>query len=116
MTTSNSMGPWEHGNEAIKVMADRQKPWNGTVFQQGVDDQAAALVALTFGATVDECVQAAVLIAAAPELLEALKEAHRALMFYEWYNNPKSGWASSDNVTVRGMVDAAIAKATGEAA
>lgn len=56
------------------------------------------------------------LIAAAPELLEALKEAHRALMFYEWYNNPKSGWASSDNVTVRGMVDAAIAKATGEAA
>lgn len=68
------------------------------------------------GATICVSPEDARLIAAAPELLEALKEAHRALMFYEWYNNPKSGWASSDNVTVRGMVDAAIAKATGEAA
>ena len=49
-------------------------------------------------------------------LLEALEEAHRALMHYEWYANPKSGWASTENLTVRGMVDAAIAKAKGGAA
>jgi hypothetical protein len=51
------------------------------------------------------------LIAAAPELLEALQEAHRALMYYEWFNNPKSGWATGDNVTLRGQMDAVIAKA-----
>ncbi|PQM29429.1 hypothetical protein CVO77_00380 [Sphingopyxis lindanitolerans] len=56
------------------------------------------------------------LITAAPDLLAALLEAHRALNFYEWYNNPASGWASEDNTTVRGVVDAAIAKATGGAA
>ncbi|WP_313326287.1 hypothetical protein [Sphingobium yanoikuyae] len=49
-------------------------------------------------------------------LLEALEEAHRALMHYEWYANPKSGGASTENLTVRGMVDAAIAKAKGGAA
>ena len=103
MTTSNNMGPWEHGNEAIKVMADRQKPWNGTVFQQGVDDQAAALVALTFGATVDECVQAAVLIAAAPELLEAL---HGAL-------DAANELGLSSSVFPRLQIEAAIIKAEG---
>lgn len=56
------------------------------------------------------------LITAAPELLAALVEAHRALMFYEWYNNPRSGWASEENESLRSLVDAAIAKATGGAA
>lgn len=57
----------------------------------------------------------AILIAAAPDLLEALKEADRALKYYEWYSNPKSGWALPDNSSLRGMVDAAIAKAEGRA-
>lgn len=48
--------------------------------------------------------------AAAPELYEALEAAHHALNKYEWYNNPKSGWASDDCKTVRQMVDAALAK------
>lgn len=52
-------------------------------------------------------------IAAAPELLEALQEAHRALMHYEWYANPASGWAAPDAKFVRHMTEAAIAKAEG---
>lgn len=51
--------------------------------------------------------------AAGEDLLAALSDAHRALMFYEWYNNPRSGWASEENQSLRGLVDAAIAKATG---
>lgn len=43
-------------------------------------------------------------------LLEALREAHRSLMMYEWYNNPKSGWAPDDKTTVRGTVEAALAE------
>ena len=45
------------------------------------------------------------------ELLDALREAHRALMHYEWYNNPASGWAAAENETLRSKVDAAIGKA-----
>lgn len=45
------------------------------------------------------------------DLLEALKEADRALKYYEWYNNPKSGWAQPENSSLRALVDAAIAKA-----
>ena len=56
------------------------------------------------------------LSAAAPDLLDALKAAHGALMYYEWYANPKSGWASPENETLRGAVEAAIAKATGSQA
>lgn len=54
------------------------------------------------------------LIAAAPELLQALEEAHRALRKYEWYNNPASGWATPEDAPLRHRVDAALAKATGQ--
>lgn len=53
------------------------------------------------------------LIAAAPDMYEALKAAHRALQYYEWYSNPKSGWALPENESLRGKVDAALAKAEG---
>jgi hypothetical protein len=55
------------------------------------------------------------LICSAPELLAALEGAHKALRKYEWYDNPKSGWALPENEHLRGLVEAAIAQATGAA-
>ncbi len=52
------------------------------------------------------------LVDAAPDMLAALKEAHRALMHYEWYDNPKSDWALPENKTLRGQIERATAKAT----
>jgi hypothetical protein len=42
-------------------------------------------------------------------LREALEAAHTALMHYEWYANPKSGWALPENETLHGKIDAALA-------
>ena len=50
---------------------------------------------------------------ASPDMLKALKEAHRALLYYEWYSNPKSGWSLPENTTLRGEIEASLAKAEG---
>lgn len=47
------------------------------------------------------------LIAAAPDMLKALKESHRALMHYEWY-------AGKDANGLRKENEAVIAKATSQ--
>lgn len=71
---SHTPGPWGDGHEAICVKVDRERPWASTVFCKNHDgSEANALVAMTFGLTVDEAVANAVLTAAAPELLEALE-------------------------------------------
>jgi len=49
---------------------------------------------------------------AALELLEALKEADRALRFYEWYANPKSNWAAPGSEHIRALVENALTHAT----
>ena len=84
-----------------------------------VDELSGYIVAIRFNeadAMLAERAKSVDVPSSSSGLLEALEEAHRALMHYEWYANPKSGWASTENLTVRGMVDAAIAKAKGGAA
>ena len=45
-------------------------------------------------------------------LVAALEGARKALMHYEWFSNPKSGWASEESKSLRDDIDAAL-KATG---
>lgn len=90
---------WIDGNEAIHTETTRSRPWAGTVFEKDNADSADALVAMAFGATVEECVERARLIAAAPDLLEALQDALR--------DGGVSGWED--------RAQAAIARATGAA-
>ena len=45
----------------------------------------------------------------AAKLRKALRDAHKALMHYEWYANSKSGWASPESETLRASVEAALA-------
>jgi hypothetical protein len=48
-------------------------------------------------------------------LLEALREAHRALSHYEWYARSESGWGRPDNITLRGAIESAIKAAEASA-
>jgi len=81
--TKHTPGPWGDGNEALCVKIDRERPWASTVFRKGHDgSEANALVAMLFGATVDEAVANARLAARAPDLLaevERLREALRVI-------------------------------------
>lgn len=65
-------GSWTDGNEAILAKVDRVRPWVSTIFRKDHDgSEANALVAMCFGATIEEAVALSRLIGAAPELLAA---------------------------------------------
>lgn len=66
--------PWSHGNEAIGSAAHATRQWNGTVF-----DAEKSLLALTFARTPEDCADLARLIAAAPDLLEAVQKLRHAV-------------------------------------
>jgi hypothetical protein len=105
-SAGHTPGPWHPGwnSPALTVRAD----FGGASCRIATVDRGKS----AWGAAAHAEANAR-LIAAAPELLEALREAHRALMHYEWYANPASGWSAPDKKFVRHMTDAAIAKATG---
>jgi hypothetical protein len=65
---------WRDGNEAIHAKIDRSRPWCGTVFMEGNDDQADGLVAMTFGADIEECLARAKLAASAPQIWAEVQE------------------------------------------
>lgn len=88
MTTPMASAPkqletkWTDGNEAIRINIDRSRPWAGTVFSKNHDGtEADALVAMTFGADVEEAISRARLIAAAPEMAEALEAAQTVIAY-----------------------------------
>lgn len=72
-------GPYTHGNEAIHVNVDHDRPWNGTVFHRLSERESNALVALTFGATLEECAALAVLFSEGPAMVQALRNTVSAL-------------------------------------
>lgn len=44
------------------------------------------------------------------EMLLLLREAHNALMHYEWYANPKSGWARDEHASLSAKISNVLAK------
>ncbi len=72
-------GPWRDGNEALLVKLNPTHPWAGTVFRVSEMSDERALVAMVFGAAVEEVVATARLIAAAPCLFDALVYARESL-------------------------------------
>lgn len=98
---AHTPGPWRYHRDKDTGYALHSYVWGPTVSVHCA------------GGNLDHYEPDMLLIAAAPDLLDALKEADRALKYYEWYNNPKSGWALPENSSLRGVVEAAIAKAEG---
>lgn len=98
MTGAHTQGPWE---------------WDGGRLLRNVPGSHSETVLMIHDPVWQPMTVDANLIATAPELLEALKEAHRALMHYEWFANPASGWASDENKPLRAQLDTVIAKAEG---
>ena len=74
-------------------------------------DERVCFMAHSNGADPERDIARAALVTAAPDLHTALLEAHRALQFYEWYNNPQAPWRAASDVALRERVDAALAKA-----
>lgn len=98
------------GAKAVVRWLNENAPARGTTAamrQAGVE----AALPIVIGPAAAHRVYCAMSTAPLAEMLAALQEANRALMHYEWYANPKSGWAG-DKEFVRHMVDAAIANAT----
>lgn len=101
---SHTPGRWRDGNEALRTAAHATAIWNGTVLSS-----SGKLVALSFGHTPEECADLARLIAAAPELLEALEAMVAEKADYMRLNHLGDPEAQH---TVK-LARAAIAKATG---
>ncbi|MBF5091312.1 hypothetical protein F1640_15095 [Novosphingobium sp. NBM11] len=118
MTAAHIQGPWTDGNEAILAKVDRVRPWVSTIFRKCHDgSEANALVAMCFGATIEEAVALSRLIAAAPELLALVEKIDRWIQRSEddedcEYLNGE-GWDDLRILQVVGR--AAIAKARGAA-
>ena len=134
--TAHTSGPWRlheyQDGETLDVVSEGEK-WQSWTFAVGAGDAVVAEVCAwtTVGgyprpSTRDEAEANARLIAAAPELLEALKEGRRAIGEHFAPNDcyatgPATGDAFRDLVqcpacSFIAMYDSAIAKATGGAA
>lgn len=112
MTGQHTQGPWGDGNEAICVKMDRERPWAGTVFRKAHDgSEANALVAMTFGATVEEAAANARLVGAAPELLEVAQTLCSGWLVDE-HENPDLCMSAKHHEAISSLF-AAIAKAEG---
>ena len=104
MTTQHTPGPW-----TIKFFRSIE-PNHALICAEDWHDFASVVVRFCGDDTDDATGLAnARLIAAAPEMLEALKEAKNGLRYWE----PQTAHGASEMARICALVDAAIAKAKG---
>ena len=102
--TNHTPGPWSTTNDA-RVSGNRDQ-WSKLL-----NCMAPEFVASVGGCDRETAVANACLIAAAPELLEALKHAHTSLRtFSDHVPDDEKGWTSYDSEVLTSLEDA-IAKA-----
>jgi hypothetical protein len=102
---SHTPGPWRSTGADCKVVSDGEKEWN-----PGLNLTGPAFIAAVGGHDPLTAVANARLIAAAPDLLDALESARLALMRYGQFvpNNERDSYAHACN-----KASAALARATG---
>jgi len=84
--SKHTPGPWSSKAEALLVEAHGEQKWNMAIVEG--EQASCELVALAFGYSPEGVSRRARLIAAAPDLLDTLRDAIEALEEVEFDNDP----------------------------